>query len=393
MTMTEYLSDRLGTIVLQAVFAAAAAGFLYATGTGSGVILLLAIFWLLLFPGTCAVGFIKCRTRLRELENIMDGLDEKYLFTECIPRGGSVYERRLLELLRRAGRSMIGAVSDARAAQREYREYVESWVHEIKTPMTAAGLICRNTDPVTRRKLSSELAQIEAHVERALFYARAESPEKDFIIRRIPLGEIVDAAVERHRTLLIQSGVALNVLADCAPAGDLMPHGEEQLKELTGCSSEYREDDLSGTSEAHKRNRDSDSGRDTVWEHIVYTDDKWAVFILGQLLQNAARYRREASEGSAGGENTPVITLSARQLGRQVQLIVSDNGTGIPAHELSRVFDRGFTGSNGRRRGGSTGMGLYLCRRLGACLEIGLQIASKEGQGTTVTMTFPALST
>ena len=113
MTMNEYLSDRLGTIMLQAVFAVAAAGFLYVTGTESGIILLLVIFWLLTFLCACMTGFFKCRAHLQELQNIMNGLDEKYLFAECIPGGGSVYERRLLELFRRAGRAMIGAVSDA----------------------------------------------------------------------------------------------------------------------------------------------------------------------------------------------------------------------------------------------------------------------------------------
>lgn len=364
MSMREFLSDRLGVIVLQAVFVAAAAGFLKITGTGSGIIWLLVIFWLLVLLCVFMAGFIKCRARLRELENIMDGLDEKYLFAECISRGGSVYERRLLELFRKAGWAMIGAVSDARAAQQEYREYVESWVHEIKTPIAAAGLICHNGDPVTRRKLSAELAQIESHVERALFYARAESPEKDFMIRRILLSEIVEEAVDRHRALLIQSGIRVDIY---------------------GMARDSADDTAEGMGP------------------VVYTDDKWAVFILGQLLQNAVRYRREVSGSSAVGESipesgqrseqaegTPVIELSAKRLGKQVQLAVCDNGIGIPAHELPRVFDRGFTGSNGRIRGGSTGMGLYLCRRLADCLEIGLQIASKEGEGTAVTLTFPA---
>ncbi|MDE5952048.1 MAG: sensor histidine kinase, partial [Acetatifactor sp.] len=115
-------------------------------------------------------------------------------------------------------------------------------------------------------------------------------------------------------------------------------------------------------------------------EHTVYTDSKWAVFILGQLLQNAARYHSDE----------PVVTLTSRILGQQVQLTVHDNGMGIPAHELPRIFDRGFTGSNGRSRGGSTGMGLYLCRKLTDCLEMDLQIASTEGAGTTATVTFPA---
>ena len=224
---------------------------------------------------------------------------------------------------------MTGAVSDAQAAQREYREYVEQWVHEIKAPITAARLICRELDGDIRRKLTAELAQIEAHVERALFYARAENPEQDCLFRQVELDKIVAQATENHRSLLIQNGVRVETEGlDCT----------------------------------------------------VYTDEKWAVFLLGQLLQNAARYRGEA----------PVITVSARPLGKQVRLTVSDNGIGIPAHELPRVFDRGFTGSNGRSRGGSTGMGLYLCRKLSGFLELGLDITSEEGKWTAVTLTFPA---
>lgn len=115
-------------------------------------------------------------------------------------------------------------------------------------------------------------------------------------------------------------------------------------------------------------------------ERTVYTDEKWMVFILGQLLQNAARYRGTA----------PVITLSAKPLGKQTQLMVHDNGIGIPSHELPRIFDRGFTGTNGRSRGDSTGMGLYLCKKLAGFLDLGLAVTSVEGKGTTVTLTFPA---
>ena len=115
-------------------------------------------------------------------------------------------------------------------------------------------------------------------------------------------------------------------------------------------------------------------------EGTVYTDKKWICFILGQLLQNSVRYRG----------NSPAITLSARHIGKQISLTVADNGIGIPAHELPRIFDRGFTGSNGRARGGSTGMGLYLCRKLAGFLEIQIQAESREGQGTAVTLAFPS---
>ena len=329
MTLREFLSDRLKRIALQVICAGLATLFLFATGTQPGVLVILLIVFLLVFLTVNMFDFFQQRARLLELKSILDGLDRKYLFTECVPQPKGLFERRLFDLTRLAGRDMTGAVSDAKASQREYREYVERWVHEIKAPLTAARLICRELDGDTRRKLTAELSQIEAHVERALFYARAENPEQDCLFRQIELEKIAAQAIENHRSLLIQNGIRLEL-------------------ENMNCA--------------------------------VYTDEKWAVFILGQLLQNAARYR--------GPE--PVITLSARPLGRQTQLIVHDNGIGIPAHELPRVFERGFTGSNGRIRGGSTGIGLYLCRKLAVFLELELRMDSQEGAGTTVTLTFPA---
>ncbi|GFH91711.1 sensor histidine kinase GraS [Lachnospiraceae bacterium] len=329
MTLREFLSDRLKRIALQVICAGLATLFLFATGTQPGVLVILLIVFLLVFLTVNMFDFFQQRARLLELKSILDGLDRKYLFTECVPQPKGLFERRLFDLTRLAGRDMTGAVSDAKASQREYREYVERWVHEIKAPLTAARLICRELDGDTRRKLTAELSQIEAHVERALFYARAENPEQDCLFRQIELEKIAVQAIENHRSLLIQNGIRVEM-------------------ENMNCA--------------------------------VYTDEKWAVFILGQLLQNAARYR--------GSE--PVITLSAKLLGRQAQLIVHDNGIGIPAHELPRVFERGFTGSNGRIRGGSTGIGLYLCRKLAVFLELELRMDSQEGAGTTVTLTFPA---
>ncbi len=331
MSLREYLSDRLGQLALWGVGAGGALLFLPAVGAQRDAAVLLVLALTLLFAAVQTAGYLRCRGRLEELASILEGLDRKYLFAECLPPPRNSAERRLFALLRRSGKSMIETVSEAQSAQREYREYVERWIHEIKTPITAAGLISRNAEPETRRKLTRELAQIEAHVERALFYARAESPEKDFMIRQTTLADLTTQAIGRHRALLTQCGVRVET---------------ENL------------------------------------EQTVYTDEKWAVFILGQLLQNAARYRNAA----------PAISISARSSGKQIRLSVRDNGTGIPAHELPRVFERGFTGSNGRARGtagSSTGMGLYLCRKLADHLEIDLRIASEEGHGTTVTLTFP----
>lgn len=329
MTAGEFVYDRLGRWLLWFGLMVVTVIFLLATGTQRGVLLIISLAWSLLFAALQVFDFLRCRAHIKELAAIMDVLDQKYLFAECVQKPQGIYERAVFALMRRSGKAMIEAVSEARHSQREYREYIESWVHEIKTPITAAKLLCRSAQPDLRRKFSGELAQIDNHVERALFYARAESPEKDFVIRQMKLEEIVAGAIEQHRSLLIQNTVTIST------------------------------EDL---------------------EYEVYTDGKWVSFLLGQLLQNAARYHGEA----------PAIEISARKLGRQVQLTMYDNGMGIPSHELPRIFERGFTGSNGRLRGGATGIGLYLCKRLADFLEIDLLVKSQEGQSTSVILTFPA---
>lgn len=355
MTLHEFISDRSNKIILELIIMTSMSGFLLATGTTAGIIVLLLLFTCLIRVGVFIIDFLKCRSRLKELQDIIDGLDQKYLFTECVPPPKTACGRRLYALMRRSCQSMTGAVSDAQAAVRSYREYVESWVHEIKSPITAAKLICHGLDAEPARRLATELAQIEAHVERALFYARAENPERDCIVRKCHLAEIVSQTIETYRTLLIQNNMCIET---------------ENL------------------------------------DHEVYTDSKWTCFILGQLLQNAARYRKtcyapsehppqrlEACQDQtlSTDNDTTVITISAELHAKQnVILKVSDNGIGIPAHELPRVFDRGFTGSNGRARGGSTGMGLYLCRRLARFLSIDIQITSVEHEGTCVTLVFPS---
>ncbi|MGL6197292.1 MAG: sensor histidine kinase [Lachnospiraceae bacterium] len=331
MTIKEFINDKMSSLLLHLVSMTALTAFLLMTGTSGDIVTIIIIVWVLGLVTIETITFHKTNTYITELESIMANLDQKYLFAECIPKPKKAYERQLFDLVRRSEKAMIEAVSDAQAGKQEYREYIESWVHEIKAPITAAELICQNIDANTRRKLMKELSSVENHVERALFYARAESAEKDFIIRQTSLSDLVTGAVEKHRSLLMQSGVRLEM------------------------------DDL---------------------DCLIYTDSKWAVFMIGQLLQNAVRYRSDH----------PVITLSSKALGQQIQLMIQDSGIGIPTHELPRIFDRGFTGSNGRIRGGSTGMGLYICRKLADLLFIDIKVISSVDEGTTITMTFPSKS-
>lgn len=328
MKISEFLYDRVLSLLLHLFCMLVLSAFLLLTGSSRGVVVIILTVWAIgLFIATAA-AYWQQNSRLCELEAIMKGLEQKYLFMECVPKPRSNTERKVFGLFRRAGKSMIEAVSDAEEKQRDYREYIENWVHEIKVPITAVELICENNKSETSRKIRFQLALIEGHVERALYYARLDCIEKDFMIQEISLAETVQRALSRGRFLLTQNNVRVET---------------EQLNRL------------------------------------VFTDGKWVEFILGQLLSNAVKYKSTA----------PVIQIYAEESDGRVTLTVKDNGIGIPASELRRIFDKGFTGSNGRALGGSTGMGLYLCRKLAEALGAYLVADSKENEYTAISICFP----
>lgn len=217
----------------------------------------------------------------------------------------------------------IGAIQNER---KEYKEYIEQWIHEVKTPITAIKLLCENNRSPFAREILAELEHINQYTEQALYYARSEHTEKDYSVRETNLCDVVHRAVADNKYLLRQSNMTITI------------------------------DDI---------------------ETKVYTDDKWVRFILNQIIGNAIKYRIEQ----------PVLHFSAIKTNDRVVLAVSDNGIGIPKSDLPRIFEKGFTGKNGRIGKNSTGMGLYLCKRLCDKLGIGLT-AHSENKGTTIVLSF-----
>lgn len=331
MTLKEFLSDRLGRLVLQPVSMAVMAVFLLATGTQAGILIIILIVWFLLFLILQAYDFLKLRSHLDELKSIMDGLDQKHLFSECVPTPHNAYERRIYQLMRRSGKAMIEAVSDARCAQRDYREYIESWVHEIKAPITGISLMCENHRDELTRRISLENQKIENYVDMALYYARSEEVYKDYVIQETDLQEVAREVLAKNKHYLIQNGIQAEV--DC--------------------------------------------------RHRAFTDQKWISFILNQLVLNATKYK---------GDSNACIKVETQEYAHGVRLLVSDNGIGIKEEELGRIYDKGFTGSNGRTHERSTGMGLYLCRKLCGRLGIDISARSREGAGTQIILEFPVSS-
>lgn len=264
----------------------------------------------------------------QKINFLMEDLDKKYLLCELMEKGNHQEEKMLKGIFDEMEVSMNERVSRYRRNSREYKEYVETWVHEIKIPIATMKMILANHKDVDYG-IEDEISRLEGYVEQALFYARSNDVEKDYLINQISLQQVVQEVILKRKKTL--------------------------------------------------RNRRAEIDLHDM-ETEVYSDSKWLAFMVGQVVDNSIKYAKK---------DGLVLEIYSEQVDNATLLHIKDNGEGIKETELSRVFDKGFTGSNGRGNANSTGIGLYLCKKLCQRLEHNITIDSREGRGTTVTFVFP----
>ena len=191
-------------------------------------------------------------------------------------------------------------------------------------------IIENNRNDVTK-SIDEELDKIDDYTEQALFYARSNTVEKDYIIKRTNLEKIVNTVIMKNKNEFIQEKIHLDI-------------------------------------------------HDTNIE--VGTDSKWVIFILNQIIHNSIKYKKQY-------ENLQ-IEIFAKRNKENIILYIKDNGIGIKKGEITRVFEKGFTGSNGRiLNKKSTGIGLYLCKKLCDKLGMAIELNSEENVGTEIKLVFP----
>nr|WP_239471876.1 sensor histidine kinase [Olsenella profusa] len=332
-----YLSDRVVPLAVRVLALAFVALVMVVYGVEGAVVAFVCTVLALAAVVATLLDWLHRRGFYRSLQQTLDALGERsYLATELVERPHVLEGELFYDALDRESRAMRDRIAAARRREREYREYVETWVHEIKTPIAAARLIAKNNPSPAVDAIDAEVDSVEGYVEQALYYSRSTSLDRDFQIREVVLGDVVRDALRHKARALIDARVT---------------------PELEGL------------------------------EVRVHADPKWLSFVVGQVLVNAAKYRRTDGEQGhvricATREETGLDAWSTR-------LEISDDGIGIPASDVGRVFDKGFTGENGRRFARSTGIGLYLVREL--CRKMGVEVwlESKEGAGTSVFLAFP----
>lgn len=326
-----FIKDKCLLLLLHAVCMALLYGFLYMTGYGRDYILLVLLVWGLILAAFLMVSYFGRRRYFQEIEDIMENISQQYLLGELLPTSFRLEDCIYQEMIRKSNKSVIERIRQIEEQQKEYQEYIESWVHEVKAPITGIASICenrrKNQDSRDYTDIMQENQQIENYVDMVLYYARSENVYKDYFIAQTDLADVVYEALSKNRLLFIQNQARAEV--DCPD-----------------------------------------------W---AYTDRKWLVFILNQLFLNSIKYHK-------GNLFVKIYTEAKKD---SVLLVVQDNGLGIPEAELSRIFEKGFTGSNGRRVGVSTGMGLYLCHKL--CGKLGIRISAESecGKGTKMVLEFP----
>ena len=265
-----------------------------------------------------------------QLKTNMDELNEKYLISEIIKTPNFIEGKILKETIQDTGKSMLENVNHYKNIQEEYKEYIELWIHEVKIPIAASKMIIENNKNSVTKSIDEELDKVENYIEQALFYARSNAVEKDYIINKTNLKEIVNSSILKNKSTLLNEKVAI------------------ELKDI---------------------------------EQEVYTDSKWATFIINQIIQNAIKYSKKDNKR---------IEIYSKTKNDKVILYIKDNGIGIKKGEITRVFERGFTGENGRIIGQkSTGIGLYLCKKLCDKLGLGIELNSEKNIGTEVRIIFP----
>lgn len=287
--------------------------------------LLCAFFTALFF----VVGLVRYERRHVQLERMTPNA---HLSTADMPEAGDLIERDYQVLVETLYAKVQENITKFDFTQSQMNDYYTLWVHQIKTPISALKLLLDTQKTEEALSMKAELFKIEQYVEMALGYIRLESETSDLRLEKQDVVALVKASVRKFRLIFIEKGIRLDL------------------------------DDL------------DIGGFDFDFE--VVTDAKWFAFCFDQLLSNALKYTHEGT-----------IKISCDMT--QKVLILSDTGIGIHAEDLPRIFERGFTGYNGRLDRKSTGLGLYLCKRALEKLGMEIEVTSEPGVGTRVQLKFP----
>ncbi len=261
--------------------------------------------------------------------NDLELLDKKYLITEMIEKPNFYEGEILYDALYEIDKSMAEKIKEYSISMTDFKEYIEMWIHEVKLPLASINLIIHNHKELSDKKIVEQLKRIDDDVEQVLYYVRSENAEKDYLIKETDLSKVISNVAMKNKDILLENKIDFIVEVD---------------------------------------------------NQRVLTDSKWLEFIVNQIVSNSIKYIRNSVEH--------LIKITAEENNKSIILNIYDNGIGIEKSDIPKVFDKTFTGNNGRKIETSTGMGLYITKQL--CKKLGhkITIDSKENEYTKVSILF-----
>ena len=329
MKLIEYIKEKFVFMVINIVMTLSGVVILKALKVDTYAIVFISILNLIGVFSCYIYDYFNRKKYYDNLFKNLDGLDKKYFIAEILESGDFIESKIIYSVLEECTKSMKDEVADLKRNINDYKEYVETWVHEIKTPIASARLILENDEGYINKSVLEEIEKVEGFIEQVLFYARSSTVERDYIIKKIPLKNSINSVIRKNANILIEKRVKI------------------QLEDI---------------------------------EKKVYCDSKWIEFILQQIISNSVKYM---------DKDEKYIKIRCLEKDKNIILKILDNGIGISEKSIEKVFEKGYTGENGRKYNNSTGMGLYLCKKLCLKLGLGISIKSKLGVGTEVTIVFP----
>lgn len=329
MKLSKFLKDRGLFLSINLILALPIVLIMVAFKFKIELIAIIMFIWFVPLMSYILLEFNHKKKFYNELEDILANIDKKYLLSEIMKKPTNHEEEKIKDILTETNRSMREQINYYKNIQKEYQEYIETWVHEIKTPIASTMLIIENNEELVPYSMKNEIKKIENYIDQVLYYSRSNDVSKDYIIKKMDLEYVVRNVVKKNASDFINKKIAIDM------------------------------NNLSG---------------------FVYSDSKWIEFIINQIISNSIKY--------CTTENPKVSIYSTKNENNTI-LTIKDNGVGISPKDLNRVFEKGFTGENGRLYGKSTGIGLYLCKKLCDKLGIGLTINSIHNKGTEINIIFP----
>lgn len=325
MMFLEYLEEKIFYIIISFVFTLFLSIYLLLIGIDSSVVILLVILIMVFIFISLLVSYLLIKKRYEKMINLVDSLDEKYLIKEVIDKPKNLENRAYYYALDKACKALNDKLSDVENSKEEYLDFLDSFIHEIKTPISALSLYADNND----KKIKEEVLKISRLVDKMLFYAKSDVVEKDYFIKEVALADLVHPVLLEYKNYLLNYSFKVEV---------------KNLDNL-----------------------------------VVYTDIKWLNFIIEQILSNSLKYQNKKER---------IVRIKGIDDKNNIKLVIYDNGVGIKDADLSKVFEKGFTGSN-RSKKNASGIGLYLVKKLCDKLGIDIKIESVYLKYTKVIITFP----